>query len=387
MTGPRLLFVTRNLPPLVGGMERLLLEALRALAVQWPVDVIGPIGCKAWLPTGCRVVAELPFAASRFLPGSLAAVLRHADPDVHALCLAGSGLMAPALWAARQRGLPTAVFAHGLDVIHPHPLYRALFVPQLRRAQLLISNSRHTAGLLASRGVEAARITTINPGVDPAPVARLTGPEWRLQSGFGPGPMLLSVGRLVARKGVAEFVTDVLPLLLQQHPALRLVVAGGEPPGLEGAAERIRSAACVAGVEHAVLLLGRVDDELLQALYGAADVHVFPVRATAGDVEGFGMVALEAAAHGLPTAAYAVDGVPDALGSDGGILVPAGDATAMAAAIGSLLQDGRAAWAPKLADWARQNDWQSYGATLRQLLAAQLKGGLPQARGGTSTVP
>lgn len=371
----RVLFVTRNLPPLVGGMERLLLEALKALSVQWAVDVIGPEGCSASLPAGCHVLAELPFSASRFLPASLAAVLRHADRDVHALCLVGSGLMAPALWAARQRGVRTAVFAHGLDVIYPHPVYRVLFLPQMRRAEWLISNSRHTAGLMAARGIEPRRITVINPGVDPAPRTGLSGEAWRAQNLVGTGPMLLSVGRLVPRKGVAEFVTEVLPHLLQKHPQLRLVVAGAEPPGGRAVSQSICAAAQAAGVGHAVQLLGRVEDEVLQALYDAADVHVFPVRATVGDVEGFGMVALEAAARGLPTAAYAVDGVPDAIGTEGGSLVPPGDAAAMAAAIETLLREGRQAWSSRLIQWAQHNSWQHYGSKLRQVLESSLQAG------------
>jgi phosphatidylinositol alpha-1,6-mannosyltransferase len=66
-------------------------------------------------------------------------------------------------------------------------------------------------------------------------------------------------------------------------------------------------------MEDHVRLLGKFDDATLEAAYFAADAHVFPVLDLPGDVEGFGMVALEAAAHGLPSIAFAVGGVPDAV--------------------------------------------------------------------------
>jgi len=86
-------------------------------------------------------------------------------------------------------------------------------------------------------------------------------------------------------------------------------------------------------------------------------------------------VALEAAARGLPTAAYAVDGVPDAIGTEGGSLVPPGDAAAMAAAIETLLREGRQAWSSRLIQWAQHNSWQHYGSKLRQVLESSLQAG------------
>ena len=150
------------------------------------------------------------------------------------------------------------------------------------------------------------------------------------------------MGRLTERKGLAPFVTDVLPLVLRDRPDAQLVVIGDEPthalqPGVGGQREIILAAARAVGAEARVHLLGRCGEDELQAAYAAADAHVFPVLDLPGDVEGFGMVALEAAALGLPTVAYAVGGVPDAVGSDSGRLVAPGDAPGFAAALGEVL--------------------------------------------------
>lgn len=157
---------------------------------------------------------------------------------------------------------------------------------------------------------------------------------------------MLSVGRLTRRKGLAEFVERNLPAIVAALPEARLVVIGSDASDavrVQGESElaRIVIAAGAVGVEHAVLLLPPCDDAALAEAYQAADVLVFPVRQMAGDVEGFGMVAIEAAAHGLPTVAYAVGGVTDAVAPGrSGDLVPPGDDAKFGAATLAYLRSG-----------------------------------------------
>lgn len=354
---PRILLVTRNLPPLVGGMERLNWHMADELAKHADVRVIGPAGSAALSPTGVSV-DEVPLKPLwKFLlhaPWRAWRVARAWRPDV---VLAGSGLTAPAAWfAARMSGARTAAYVHGLDLAVPHPVYRALWWPALRRMDRVIANSRATAVLARAVGVQPDRIGIVPPGVDlpvePATTDAARGTtngsvvaDFRERHQLGHRPLLLSVGRLSTRKGLREFVTLALPGIVKAHPDALLLVVGDAPKdALHAKAQTpdsIRLAAEQAGVERHLRFLGTITDyRELGAIYRAADVHVFPVRELAGDPEGFGMVAVEAAAHGLPTVAFATGGVVDAVAAgESGYLVASDDYDAFVVAVRHVLAD------------------------------------------------
>ncbi|WP_232224873.1 glycosyltransferase [Acidihalobacter ferrooxydans] len=182
--------------------------------------------------------------------------------------------------------------------------------------------------------------------------------------------MLLCVGRITARKGLAVFARDILPAIVERRPDARLLVIGDEPVGAlqhrSGEAARVQEALSAAGLVDRTLFLRDADDETLDAAYFAADALVFPVQDRPGDHEGFGMVAVEAAAHGLPTIAFAAGGVSDAV-RDGvsGRLVPPGDNAAFAAAVLDTLDQPPD---PKGArGFAEQFAWALFAVKLRQL--------------------
>jgi phosphatidylinositol alpha-1,6-mannosyltransferase len=168
-----------------------------------------------------------------------------------------------------------------------------------------------------------------------------------------------------------EFVSDALPRVAAQFPDLRFVVIGALPgKALYAEAqtpESIRQAAEHAGVGGRVLFLGSVGEAALLDAYAGADLHVFPVRHIPNDPEGFGMVAVEAAASGLATVAYATGGVVDAVG-DGvsGVLVPPGDAAAFAEAVVSLLR--RPLPKPPIREFAAGFGWNLFGEKIRAFL-------------------
>lgn len=343
MSAPRILLVTRNLPPLLGGMERLNLRLAAALAERAEVHVVGPGGAEAYLPPEVLLHPVPLKPLPRFLASAFARTLMLARRLRPEWIVAGSALTAPmALAAARISGAQAAAYAHGLDLAVPHPLYRALWHPAIRRLDRLIVNSRYTAGLAHALGVPDGRLAIVHPGVDlplPDPQARA---RFRVRHELGERPVLLSVGRLTARKGLREFVTDVLPRIVAERPDAVLVVVGDVPKdALHARAQTpdsILENARRLGLEHNLRFTGPVVDATLDEAWYAADVHVFPVRELPNDPEGFGMVAIEAAAHGLPTVAYATGGVVDAV-ADGvsGRLVASGDAAAFADAILQLL--------------------------------------------------
>ena len=339
-TRQKLLLVTRNFPPLWGGMERLNWHMAAELSKSFEVRVIAPMGAAQHAPPGVTV-REAPLKPlRRFLLHAAALARREARQWKPDIVLAGSGLTAPlAWWAARACDARTAVYVHGLDLTVPHPIYRALWRPALRRMQTVIANSRATASLAKDLGIDSKRIHIVHPGVDipePDPTAR---ERFRATQGIAAEtPVLLSVGRLTERKGLREFVSDVLPRLATQCADVQLIVIGETPSNALYAQvqtpQSIQDAANKAGVGKRLTFLGSVPENALSDAYRGADLLVFPIRELPGDIEGFGMVAAEAAAHGLPTVAYAVGGAVDAVADRiSGRLVTAGDAQAFAEAV------------------------------------------------------
>ena len=373
--GQRALLVTRNLPPLRGGMERLVARIAAVMAGAYDLSVVGPAGCGRFLPPTVRAVEVPHRPLARFLMAGSRAAWRMAAARPRVV-LAGSGLAAPLAWlAARRARSKLVVYLHGLDVVAPSAIYQHCWLPFIRRADLVLVNSRNTRRLASERGVPAANIEVLHPGA--APVAPDAGAAlaFRETHGLGDRPMLLSVGRLTPRKGLAEFIRRALPAIVERCPEAVLMVIGADADDAVQVAagselSRIRQAVAQAGLDTNVRLLPPCDDTVLSAAYFAADVHVFPVLDLPGDVEGFGMVAIEAAAHGLPTVGFAVGGVPDAIAEGrSGSLVVAGDYPGFAVHVGD--------WLAKRADpdvaagcrlVAAEFDWEHFDRRLQEHL-------------------
>jgi len=370
----RILLITRNLPPLRGGMERLNRHLALELARDAAVSIVGPTGCGATLP-GLDVSEVAPKPLWRFFLGALRYAVVTARRDRPDVVIAGSGLMAPFAWcAARCAKARFVVYVHGLDLIADHWMYRWFWLPFLRRADQCIANSHNTARLANSIGIPAARTTIVHPGVD-IPEVQTRNDRFRDQFKLGNAPLLLSVGRLIARKGLLEFVERALPRIVRAFPETCLIVVGDEAPDLlksedAGLGKRIRTRAEELEVSRNLRFIGPQDDATLAEAYLAADVHVFPVRDVPGDVEGFGMVAIEAAAHGLPTIGFAVGGVPDAVEEGvSGYLVPPDDYEQLADRIIERLRH-RDDEALRLAAraFSLRFTWEIFGSRMRECL-------------------
>lgn len=318
---PRILIITRNLPPLVGGMERLNWHMADELAKQAEVQVVGPKGAAVLKPQSVAIteapLKPLPlFLLAAFFKG-LWLTLR-GKPDV---ILAGSGLTAPIAWLlSKLCGARSAAYLHGFDITVNHGLYRRLWRPTFKKLDHVIVNSTPTQTLAIAAGVSPNNISIVYPGVSlpDAPQSAKSIAAFKDQHGLTGKKILLSVGRLTTRKGLREFVGQTLPAIVEAEPNAVLVVIGEAPKNSLGAGiqtiESIQDQAEQSGVNKHIIFLGVITDKVLLATaYEAADVHVFPVRHIPDDPEGFGMVAIEAAAHGLPTAAFATGGITDAV--------------------------------------------------------------------------
>ncbi len=331
MTGPRtssagepadrlrLLFIARSFPPTVGGMATFAYHLSESLRQQADVTMLVNRYDKIGLPV------FFPYALAR-------AIYLTRGNRIQAVHL-GDALLAPLGLALKKvTGLPVTSSVCGLDITYPNRLHQRVVPPALARLDMTMPISQATAVETRAHAGEETPAVVIPLGVaSPSKPNAAAIRDFRQLAGTGPGErMVLSVNRLVKRKGVAWFTSSVLRRL----PDNTTYVVIGEGPQ----ASAIRSAATSAGVANRLRLLGRVSDELLAAAYHAADVFVMPNIPVTGDMEGFGLVALEASASGLPVVAARLEGITEAVQHDrNGLLVTARSADDYVSTITSLL--------------------------------------------------
>jgi phosphatidylinositol alpha-1,6-mannosyltransferase len=370
----RFLLITRNFPPLIGGMERLVFNIYKQLAKHHDCDVIGPPGSGASVQDihqsyECRLNPVPIFILSAIFKGIRASSSRN-----YRACIAGSGLTAPvAVIVSKIRGLKSITFVHGLDLIVRNRFYQLIFIPFIRRSDIVVANSHNTEKLAEQAGVLPEKIILLHPGVD-LPGETPPQQEFRQQYQLQGKSILLSVGRLIPRKGLAEFIRHALPAIVEQHRNTILVIIGSEPENALSRSDKtldaIKTAIRENSLEQHVLMTGHTDEHTLQAAYREADCFIFPLKDIPGDVEGFGMVAVEAAAHGLPTVAFSEGGVSDAVSEgESGFLISPGDYdTYSQTLIGCLKGTIAMPSASSCRAFAECFHWDNFGDRLRRIV-------------------
>ena len=298
---------------------------------HFEVCCVVPRGSIVGVPGSVRVLKVPLSPLARFLADGFVKTARVAADWKPHIVVAGSALTAPhALVGATLSGGAAIAYVHGLDVAAPNLLYKTLWIPVLRRLDRVIANSNSTAELVRETGVASERIAVVHPGVDVPRRIGTSRARAKALLGINDRPSIISVGRLTRRKGLLEFIRKAMPAVLERIPDAILLVVGESPDQAlfpqAVTKKELRTASEEAGVADSVMLLGAPTNKELATAYLASDVYVFPVRDIPGNPEGFGIVALEAAAFGVPTVAFSVGGVKEAVG-DGmsGKLVTAGD--------------------------------------------------------------
>ncbi|GAA3216049.1 glycosyltransferase family 4 protein [Actinocorallia longicatena] len=361
------LILTNDFPPRAGGIQ----QFVHNLALRRPEGSV-VVYAPSW-KGAAEFDAAQPFPVVRH-PTSLMlpepSVLRRAREIVRAegceAVLFGAsaplGLLAPAL---RRDGIVRAVgITHGHEAAWAQlPGARTL----LRRIgdglDVMTYLGEYTRSRMAAalRPQAAARMERLAPGVDvKAFHAGAGGEEIRQRHGLAGRPVAVCVSRLVPRKG-QDTLIRAWPEVLRRVPGAALLLVGGGPyrEDLEALAERH-------GVASSVVLTGSVPWSELPAHYDAGDVFAMPCRTRRRglDVEGLGIVYLEASATGLPVVAGDSGGAPDAvLPGETGVVVPGRSVPATAGAVADLLADparardlgarGRS-WVEDEWTWARQ---------------------------------
>lgn len=229
-------------------------------------------------------------------------------------------------------GVPYVIFAHGLDVYAPQNNKKVARLMRLvlRNASLVIANSHFTKQLI--KKMVDTKIRVFHPVVD---IERFARKEDCCKL-FEGKKVLLTVGRLVESKG-HDAVIRSLTKVIVRFPEILYCIVGEGPEG-----ENLKTLVSNLGLSDTVFFAGEVEDEELPTYYRSCDVFILTSREIKerGEVEGFGIVFLEAAACGKPVIGGKSGGIPDAVIDDvTGILVDPMDVEGIADAIIRLLSD------------------------------------------------
>lgn len=324
-------------------------------------------------------------------------------PDIGAIHLCDGLMGACAQPIKRFSDVPVVLTLHGLDVVIPSRTYQKWVVERFNAFDAVVAVSRETARACVDRGIDPAKLRVVSNGIDPrfSQAQPDAGFRARLSQRLGISlegrRLIVHTGRAVRRKGLSWFLERVLPHLPKDVVFLmvgprdrthttRLAHALGLLPAQR--AEQlvqlfawsmdepaIARALSLPGVRGRAFELGQLSfDDMLQTLLHA-DVFVMPNLQVHGDREGFGLVALEAAACGAPVLAAALEGLEDAIvEGQNGMLLAAGDADAWVGRLHTLLADdgarlelGRRARAHCIAHDTRERMVQGYLTLFHEL--------------------
>ena len=308
----KVLFITRKYPPQVGGMEKLSYNLINTFPLRSGEE---------------KFVIKLNKNQKHlwwFMPYALFKSILIA-PKVDIIHLGDPVLSIVGWFLKKIYHKPVAVTIHGLDITYKNFIYQFYLKLFAFSFDKYICISRLTQLEAKKRGF--GRTVIIPVGVE---IKSKTSRPLRLgdiylddkilrykdQKIFNPF-ILITVGRLVRRKGVYWFVKNVMPDLIRLCPRVCYLVAGS---GRES--QRLKRLINKLGVSQKVVLLGQLSDEDLTRLYSHSSLFVMPNIKVRGDLEGFGIVAIEAGQFGLPLIARAIEGIIDAVidGKDGTLI-------------------------------------------------------------------
>ncbi len=342
-----LLLITQDFPPKTGGIETYSFELAKRF--QNNVNKFGVVAPSH--PHASVTDSEMPFEVVRVsIKDSLLPVVA----PIVLLNLIGNGRFDTVLHAQWQTviasiitkkliGYPKKIFvsAHARELlIEPFSGQGGFFSKQLHtlRRKLLsqvdgfFPVSRYTSHLLAKEGVQKDKIQVVENGTDPLFFAPKSTKTLAKKLQVENKKIIFSVCRLVPRKGM-DSVLKALEKIVQRDPNVVYLLGGSGPD-----TSRLKVLCNNLGLKDHVKFLGRISEQELPYYYSLADVFVMPAKNNPPDVEGFGIVFLEANACETPVIGSRTGGIPDAIvDGETGLLVDENDLEELIAAIMKLI--------------------------------------------------
>lgn len=307
----------------------------------------------------------------RFLLGGiyLAEEIRRQKTDaVHCAYPLANGL--PMMVVRIFTGCPYVVYCHGTEVlreIEKGGVNRLLLKFVLRLAARVVVTGEFMAGVVG-RFVKREKIIIAPLGADSGELDPAAPPLTEVAGvSLNGRKVLLTVGRIERRKG-QDKLAEALPEIVRAAPTTLWVVVGDGP-----AMPALRRRADETGLGEHVVFTGRLTYRELSGLYARADVFAMPNRQIGPDVEGFGIVFLEAARFGTPCVAGQSGGAPQAIDPGRtGLLCDGENPADIAEKIIKILSDDQLAATLGRAgrEWVRRHTWDNYCRTIAEATAA-----------------
>lgn len=327
---------------------------------------------RSFTPLRDHSYSQLPKIVGPMLKAFVRAVWQRPD-IVHCGDLYPAGVIGLVLKKALN--IPFVAYCHGEDITLTD---QRRFQPKLRNliyrhADAVIANGAFAIENLLRTGIEGKKIHKVSPGLDSTVFFPDAGSSvLRKRIGLDDEIVVLTVARLVPRKGHAR-VMRALSSLRAELPPFRYVIVGRGPMEAE-----LRDLAETLKMQDRVIFAGFVADEDLNLYYNMADIVAMPNTEDSGDVEGFGMVFLEANAAGKPVIGGRSGGTAEAV-ADGvtGFLVGSEDEAELEGVLRKLMLEDETRERMGLAGLRRARekfDWDSRAATVRRINAAVLEG-------------
>lgn len=369
-----ILFITHKYPPSIGGMEKQSYELTQGMKKYATVHLLCCDGSESkvrffWLLKS-RIREKL-----REHPGI--SILHFNDGLAAAFCSGANDFPT----------LIRSVTLHGLDVVFPNALFQNKILPRFRHFQSLIAVSQATAQACIQRGLPPEKITVIPNGVDhhiaffePGIQERQVFLE-KYQSILEGKKTLVLMGRPVRRKGFSWFLESVFPQIAKDHQVLIIGPFREKRPfsaflmdflptgfrkqlelmfGMPSDEDMLRGLLQKPELMERVKHLGRLPFSDIMQIMSAAQAFIMPNIPVEGDMEGFGLVCLEANLCGLPVMAANLEGITDAVQDQkNGWLIPTQDTAAWVVALNNLQADP--GFVPAFGAQARQYVLENFG--------------------------
>ncbi|MCL7989114.1 glycosyltransferase family 4 protein [Sphingobacterium sp. lm-10] len=320
-----ILFVSHKYPPSTGGMEKQSFELITRMHQYAKVHQLVHDGSESIIRffrrLNCRIINVL-----------------HRHPEIRVIHFNDGLIASLALYHRGYDHLKKVVTVHGLDVVFPFSFFQRRIIPRFNHFDQIIAVSQATAQAIINRGVHQHRVQVVSNGIDHHWSAenntqKITAllAKHHIPSGKR---YLVLLGRPVKRKGFSWFIRHVLPQLDQKYHVLvigpfaakatwkervlntlpakwrhLIMLFLGYPSDQQALRKLLQNPRYATRATH----LGKIPSSDLQIVLSEATAFVMPNIFVAGDMEGFGLVCLEASSSGAIVFAASIEGITDAV--------------------------------------------------------------------------